>query len=347
MSTRKSAQLILFCDSPEPFFPVDDTETCLEATAEWEDEKTIQAIAHSWELLGYQVQTQFIKGAFLKTLSEISEDTLVHSLCEGWGSLAREAWIPSLCELCGVPWIGSSPAGICAAMDKDLTSQICQSLNIPAPKGQLCASHPAYMSCIQQLSSSHHFVKPNAEGSGMGIGPHSLRTQASPLTENEFHALLCRYPDGLRVEVALPGPEFTTALVGSPPTFLPVAQVKVPGDIYGLAYKGKDAMKEEVTFPNIDASMKKNLQAWSLQLWQRLQLMDFCRFDWKCDEQGVPHLIDINPLAGLSPHYSVLPLMWKTTGKRYEELLETLAEAALKKCDSRRLKYGKLRRSVD
>lgn len=340
----KTKHLILVSDHPSPLTGPNKQLIAEDASAEWEDEKTIEAIANGWEEAGWTVETMTVTPGFLPAFANrIRESVLVHSLTEGWGSATREAWIPSLCEFAGIPWIGSSPFGLTLAMDKDAVAALCQQLALPVPKGFLIRSHTDYTSSVICFGNQWHFIKPNAEGSGMGIDGTSLRPPGQPLLSNRISELLQLYPDGLRAEAALTGREFTAALVGSPPEFLPIAEIEVVGGIYGLQHKLKDEMTEKVTFPTLNETTHKTIHTACLRLWERLQLKDFCRFDWKCDENGDPFLIDINPLAGLSPYYSVLPKMWEHTGRSFSELLATLAASAARKLTERSLVYGKLR----
>jgi D-alanine-D-alanine ligase len=315
-----------------------------EATAEWENEETIQSISAAWQRIGYETFVIRLDEATLATFTQLNarfrNQLLVHSLVEGWGTPSREAWVPALCESHGVPWIGSGVSAFVTCMDKDLVATLARQLNIRAPKGRLVQSPQDYESFLTEHQNHRHFVKPNFEGSGMGIDAASLRPEHSQLSTPELTALLHRFPDGLRVEEVLEGRELTSGLIADE-HFLPIAEIKVPGGIYGIEHKQKDVMTEEVTFPQLTPSAAKAIEHGSRILWRRLGLQDFARFDWKCDANGVPHLLEINPLAGLSPHYSVFPLIWKQTGANYEKLLETLASSAAKKCQGRSLYYGR------
>lgn len=332
-------------DAPSSGALVTEDSTWLaEATAEWENERTIQSIAATWQRVGYETFIIHLDSRTLATFHALSirfrKSLLVHALVEGWGTPSREAWIPALCESHGVPWIGSNVSAFVTSMDKDLIATMAHQLEIRVPRGRLVQNAQDYARFISDNQNQEHFVKPNFEGSGMGINKDSLRPRHSPLTPSELNTLLCRFPEGLRVEEVLPGKELTSGLVADT-QFLPIAEIKVPGGIYGLEHKQKDAMTEEVTFPQLDASVEIAIEQGSRALWRRLGLQDFARFDWKCDANGVPCLLEVNPLAGLSPHYSVFPLLWKQTGASYVKLFETLALSAAKKCQARALYYGR------
>ncbi len=72
-----------------------------------------------------------------------------------------------------------------------------------------------------------HFVKPNAEGSGMGISKESSLGSEFTSSKETIIELLEKYQDVL-VEEYLPGREFTSGFIGSPFLFLPIAEIGSP-----------------------------------------------------------------------------------------------------------------------
>lgn len=311
---------------------------------EWEDEKTIQAVANTWRNIGLDVEILSLGKGFLadfaRIVAEDPQHTIVHSLAEGWGSIAREAWIPSLCELSGLAWIGSSAAAFAICMDKDLTLQVASSLGVSVPRGLVIRSASDYHAHMDATDAAPHFIKPNAEGSGLGIDDDSRRSKGNPLNDALLADRLTRFPEGLRIEQIVEGSDYTTAIVGRD-TLLPAARISVPGDIYGAEHKRKDSMTEEVDFPDLPSETRSKLADGTRRIWNRLGLADFARVDWKLSDTGEPFLLEVNPLAGLSPFYSVLPLMWQVTGRSYQELLQVLLESAADKHSSRSLVYGR------
>ena len=49
----------------------------------------------------------------------------------------------------------------------------------------------------------------------------------------------------------------------------------------------------------------------------------------RCDEQGAPHFLEVNPLAGLHPEHSDLPILATLVGVSYHELLGRIMDSAL------------------
>lgn len=315
-----------------------------DATAEWESQSTIDFIARTWDAIGFEVILFPLDKTFLKRWSEhFSKCTLVHSLVEGFGSLAREAWIPSLCELSGVPFVGSSPFAHSLCMSKTHTKFICRHLNIPTAPFYSVKNKNDLKNIPNDFFEKGCFVKPEAEGSGMGIDVSHSVSYLRPQTETTVLHLLDRYPDGVLLEAYLSGDEYTSALIGTPAQFLPIAHIEVDSGVYGIANKSKDRMDEKITFPSLDPAQYATIEEGTKKLFSYLQMHDFVRMDWKCDSQGNVYFLEANTLAGLSYYYSVLPLMAQKAGLSYPDLLKTLADSALLRSHNRNLWYGKAR----
>jgi len=315
-----------------------------DATAEWETEETILRVASGWASLGCEVVLLPIDSSFWANWQKhFSRLDLVHSLVEGWGSVSREGWIPAVCELSGVPCVGSPPLAQGMAMRKSLLKILCAEAGVPTADFFL-ARTPADCDAIpERLTGKPHFLKPDCEGSGMGVDAATSAPTGADDAREQARSLLRLYPDGVIVESLLPGEELTTALVGSPLRQLPVARIEVEGGVYGLTNKSKAYMGEKVTFPALAPGEAERLERFGLRLARLAGFEDFVRLDWKRDEHGVVTFLEANPLAGLSYYYSVLPKMAEQAGMAYEELLSTLAHSALSRRDDRRYWYGRTR----
>ena len=340
----QSGLIALIYDEPVPLAITEATPFPQDATAEWETRETVLRIQSTWEKLGFKTVLLPLDQQFFHQWAALrSQITLVHTVVEGWGSASREGWIPSLCELSGVPFIGAGPTAQNIAMKKSLLKLVCTSLRIPTPEFYLIR-HASELQQISEIFFTHkHFIKPDAEGSGMGIdGAHSIsdsRTQ----TEHTVASLLSQYPDGVLIEKYLPGREFTSAQIGKDRTFLPVAEVEVESGVYGLANKSKEVMGEKISFPALPGPVLDVIQQGTLRLSNYLGFYDFVRMDWKMNDSGEVFFLEANPLAGLSYYYSVLPKMAEAAGFSYAQLLGLLAESALTRSQDRSLWYGKAR----
>lgn len=141
-----------------------------DAYSEWESQETIELIAHTWLSLSYNLILFPIDHNFLQHWAKNSHKCdVIHSLVEGFGSLARESWIASLCELSGLPCIGSNPFVHAFCMSKHHVKLVCQSLNIPVVQSFFIQNLDSFQKIPESFFQTVHFIKPNGEGSGMGV----------------------------------------------------------------------------------------------------------------------------------------------------------------------------------
>jgi len=73
------------------------------------------------------------------------------------------------------------------------------------------------------------------------------------------------------------------------------------------------------------------VEALALASWRMLGCRDGGRIDIRCDENGTPCFMEVNPLAGLRPEYSDLPILCSYSGISYVRLIEMIVASASKR----------------
>ena len=68
-----------------------------------------------------------------------------------------------------------------------------------------------------------------------------------------------------------------------------------------------------------------------MKAWRALGCRDGGRLDLRMDERGIPNFLEVNPLAGLNPTISDLPILCGLHGISYQSLVEMIMESALKR----------------
>jgi D-alanine-D-alanine ligase len=67
------------------------------------------------------------------------------------------------------------------------------------------------------------------------------------------------------------------------------------------------------------------------KVYKILDCKDFARIDFRLSPTGCPYFIEINPLPGLAPGYSDLPMIAKFNGMDYPSLIRNILDSALKR----------------
>ncbi len=95
-----------------------------EETAEFDHPRTIDAIEEALRDLGYETDRIGHLRALAKRLIAGERWDLIFNIAEGVEGRNREAQVPALCELLGIPYSGSDPTTLSICLDKGLTKQV-------------------------------------------------------------------------------------------------------------------------------------------------------------------------------------------------------------------------------
>src|SRR5262249_27602006 len=113
---------------------IDPTEN--DAEAEFDSPKTIAAITDAIESYGHVVVPCEATAELPRTLADAAPD-VVFNIAEGLRGRGREAQVPALCDLMGIPYSGSDPTTLSICLDKGLTKQILRSAGIDTAEWQV------------------------------------------------------------------------------------------------------------------------------------------------------------------------------------------------------------------
>jgi D-alanine-D-alanine ligase len=78
----------------------------------------------------------------------------------------------------------------------------------------------------------------------------------------------------------------------------------------------------------VDAARCERL---ALAAWRGLGGRDAGRIDLREDAEGRLQVLEVNPLPGLHPTHSDLPMIWSATGRSYRDLIERIVVSAAKR----------------
>jgi D-alanine-D-alanine ligase len=262
--------------------------------------------------------------------------TILWNLVEGFYSRNREGYIPNLAEFLGFPYTGSDSYLQCITLDKDLTKSIARSLGISTPNSSICVSKDK----IPQIPESDFplFVKPNSEGSSLGINKSSI-----VLNSLELKVTIDQTPDiffPILLEEYLPGEEYTIGIIGCKDNVrtLRLCQVQIEG-VYGQDSKSKNYMPEEI-IPKDPVNLSLIPDGTS-RLADKLGFFGFGRADWKLDKEGTPRFLEINLTPGLSPFYSSFPISYGDGLESYKEMVKEILNISIVEYEKASRFYGR------
>jgi D-alanine-D-alanine ligase len=308
---------------------------------EFDAKGTIRAIGEVLKSLGHDVVELGDGREFLEGVLREKPD-FVFNFAEGTGtSRSREARIPAVCEMLGIPYTGSDPLAMALALEKDLTRRLAVDAGLTVPNG-ITFSHPKAEydgDCAEFLPILAEagltlpvLAKPVFEGSSKGIRNRCLITRAEDLGPTVVE-LWANYGQAVLVEEFIDGPEVTVGIIGNdPPEIFGIMSIalKQPVEhfVYSLEVK-RDYLKlidYECPAP-LPPEMTAEISAAALTLFDALGCRDVARLDFRLKD-GIAYFIEINPLPGLNPESSDLVIMAGLLNITHAELITRIVDAA-------------------
>ncbi|MBU1122150.1 MAG: ATP-grasp domain-containing protein [Candidatus Omnitrophota bacterium] len=299
-----------------------------DAYEEYDEFATIDALKNQIEQFGYQVNLLEYDSSFLKRIVEHRPD-FVLNIAEGVGiGRNRESQIPVILESLGIPYSGSDGLSLAAVLDKHFAYKLLKAARIPVPE-QFLISKETEVKLLRNIfkSAPRWIIKPRWEGSSKGIFLTSVVKNYDTLYAG-VRRVINEYKQAAVVEEFLEKDEITVGVIGNQfPRILGMMKI-VPVDmtvnnfIYSIEIK-RDWEKKVKYLPQ--SSIASVTQAWieslALKIFSSLELRDIARVDFRMDSKNIPKVIDINPIPGLSPRYSDLPILWSLAGNKYSQLI--------------------------
>ncbi len=302
-----------------------------EETAEFDHPKTIAAIEGTLHDLGYETDRIGHVRALAKRLVAGERWDLVFNIAEGLRGFGREAQVPALLDAYDIPYTFSDPLLLTLTLHKGMTKRVIRDLGIPTPAFAVVES-PDEITTIRLPFPL--FAKPIAEGTGKGVTAASKIADRSEL-ERVCLTLLETFHQPVLVETFLPGREFTVGIIGTgaeafAPAVLEVCFTKkAEREVY--SYINKEEWHGRIEYRLVADPMARLAEKTALAAWQGLGCRDGGRIDLRADADGIPQFMEVNPLAGLRPGHSDLPILCEMAGMPYRELIAGIMRSALKR----------------
>ena len=297
-----------------------------EEAGEFDAPVTIDALEAAIRANGHDVVRIGSIRALVGALAAGETWDLVFNIAEGVSGIAREAQVPALLEAYGIPFTFSTADVLTVAMDKALAKLVVRQAGVLTPDFAVIRSARDLRAVDLPYPL---FVKPLAEGTSKGVQETSKVADRAALTAKCLDVLKT-YRQPALVETFLPGREFTVGLLGAGAAarLIGVAEVtfKAGGDPSAYSYRNKMDAYDELTLatgPLADAA-----GAVALAAWRALGCRDAGRIDIRCDAEGNPAFIEVNPLAGLRPEWSELTVLAEQAGLPYTALIGAILDEA-------------------
>lgn len=323
----------------------------------WDDldsEETIESIMRALESGGHAVT--FLEGSLslVEQLAKVKPD-ICFNICEGHFGDSREAHVPAILEMMGIPYTGSRVLTLALSLDKPMTKRVLNHHNLPTPAFQVFerVGEP-----LDPDISFPLFLKPSREGTGMGVTPDSIVRDEAQL-RNQLRVQFERYDQPILAEHFIEGREVTVGVVGNltspvawrlpedeeaprisrgltffPPMEIDLDRYETEAGIYTSRIKTELVHDFHWTCPaDLPPIMVEELNWLTAATFRVTGCQDVARVDFRLDsnDDDKAYILEINPLPGLNPEYSDLCIEARAHGWSYEELVNRILEEAIER----------------
>ena len=315
----------------EPHF--DDEEE------EFDSPETIIALQSALQDLGHQVQLLGDGEEMLQRLLNGPQPDLVLNIAEGRGiGRSREARVPAVLEMLGIPHTGSDPLTLAVTLDKDCAKRLVRDAGLATPDWVLVEADVDDVAERLARLPMPVIVKPAFEGSSKGVLSTSLVHDRAELLDTVAR-LRQSYRQPILVEEFIDGDELTVGILGNDPAEVLGVMRVLPNDtttpfVYSLEVKRDWRRRVRYECPaKLSAGDSESVARAALNVWKTLGCRDVSRIDFRM-RAGVPYFLEVNPLPGLSPVSGDLVLLAQAVGVEYPELIARIVKSAADRYES-------------
>ncbi|WP_448588178.1 D-alanine--D-alanine ligase family protein [Thermocrinis sp.] len=268
--------------------------------------RTGQAVLKALQELGHEAIGLDLDESLCEKLREIKPDKVFIALHGPYGEDGR---IQGLLDILGIPYVGSGVLGSALAMDKDTTKKILRFHGVPTPnwisvrRGEKVPwdSFPAV-------------VKPSDQGSSVGLFVVNNKEELSQAVEK-----LWDITEKVIVEDFIEGRDMTVGVLKE--EALPPIEIKPKRGIYDYESKYTKGMTEYVFLE--EEELSKELQSLALKVHKALELKDLSRVDFRVDKNGMPFVLEVNTIPGMT-ELSLFPMACRKKGIDFKLIISML-----------------------
>jgi D-alanine-D-alanine ligase len=244
------------------------------------------------------------------------------------GGLGEDGTIQGYLDLVGIPYTGSGMLASALAMDKAMAKKIIGREGIRMPRDITVRPHeriePArLLNELQPPLELPVVVKPSSQGSTVGL---RVVEKIGQLKEAFQEAR--RFGSPVMIEQYIPGRELTVAILED--RALPIVEIIPEGGLYDYASKYTDGKSRYIPEPELPAEMVPEIQDMSLRAFRSLGCYGYARADVRLNPEGVPYLLEVNTLPGMTSH-SLVPKAAQAAGIDFQALIGKILTLALEK----------------
>ena len=232
------------------------------------------------------------------------------------GTFGEDGCIQGLLEYFKIPYTGAGVIGSALAYDKLKSKEILKFHGIPTANYEVFYKNQK----IYRELDLPVVVKPINQGSSLGV---------TIVTEEKDWELALKtafaYSDEVIVEKFINGKLLAIGMNGIKP--MPIVQIRPKSGFYDYEAKYTSGKTEYICPAVIGEDEKNSCRKIATQVFQILRGRGFPRVDVILDSHGVPQVLEMNTIPGMTPN-SLLPMAAQKMGLEFDDLVVEILKTA-------------------
>ena len=344
MPRRKTSVLILF---NEPKLSGRDGAFAESEAGVWAE---VQAVSRALDALKIAYRAVGVRHfGDLPAVLSASDEPVVFNLIEGfWSDPGQAALVPTVVASFGKACTGSDTPGLLLSLDKWQSKTMLTAAGLPAPKGLIVPVGQSVSA--RDLFDGPYIVKPVQMDASEGIDKTSIVRRRGKALNEVVHRIHERMAQPAIIEQFIEGRELNISVIRRKgvPEVLPLAEIDFSAFEAGrpriVGYEAKwleDSFEFKNTPRIIPAPLPKRLTRQicdlAVRACQALRCFDYCRVDFRLDQDDRPYILEVNANPDISPDAGLAAAL-ETAGISYKAFVKLTIDSAVKRRSQRRVR---------
>jgi D-alanine-D-alanine ligase len=238
------------------------------------------------------------------------------------GKYGEDGAVQGLLEIMGIPYTGSGILASAIGMNKAIAKQAFQSKDLLV--GEYAVIESVAKDRVAAAVAAIQFplvIKPNAEGSSVGVSLVLKQEEVAPAVELAF-----KYGKEILIEKFIKGKEVQVGILGD--RALGAIEIVPKRAFYDYEAKYQKGMSDHFFPARVPDSVYTKTLAAGLAAHQAIGCKGYSRVDFIIDDFGEPYILEVNTLPGMTAT-SLLPEIAKGVGLSFPDLVEEIVRLAI------------------
>ena len=240
------------------------------------------------------------------------------------GAGGEDGRIQGLLDSMDMPYTGSGVLASALCMDKCLCKKVWAECDLPVPDHVEIPPDDAdqALAAVEERLGMPLMVKPGRGGSSQGMSkvehPDELRKAWEQARIYDRHVF---------VEQWVEGAEYTVPILQD--RVLPIIKLETSQPFYDYYAKYEANDTRYICPSGLDVGQESHIGVIALKAFRAVHASGWGRVDLIIDKDGMPQLLEINTVPGMTKGHSLVPMAARQTGMSYDDLVQAILQTSM------------------